>query len=59
MKRQKNKLIANGELYECFESAEELNLQRKAQSASGITPIYNRAALKLTAEQKNLYAIKD
>ena len=48
----KNKLIASGRLYECFESAEELNLQRKAQSASGITPIYNRAALKLTAEQK-------
>jgi glutamyl-tRNA synthetase len=49
----KNKLIANGRLYECFETAEELNLQRKAQVASGITPIYNRAALKLTAEQKN------
>jgi glutamyl-tRNA synthetase len=48
----KNKLIANGRLYECFETAEELNLQRKAQVASGIAPIYNRAALKLTAEQK-------
>jgi len=48
----KNQLIANGRLYECFETAEELNLQRKAQVSSGITPIYNRAALKLTAEQK-------
>jgi len=49
----KNKLIANGRLYECFETTEELNLQRKAQSSSGHSPIYNRAALKLTDEQKN------
>jgi glutamyl-tRNA synthetase len=48
----KKLLIANGRLYECFETAEELNLQRKAQSASGQTPIYNRAALNLTTEQK-------
>ncbi len=48
----KNQLIAAGRLYECFETAEELNLQRKAQIASGMTPIYNRAALQLTAEQK-------
>ncbi len=48
----KNCLIASGRLYECFESAEELNLQRKAQIASGMTPIYNRASLNLTAEQK-------
>jgi len=49
----KNKLLANHRLYECFETAEELNLQRKAQSASGIAPIYNRASLKLTKEQKD------
>lgn len=48
----KNRLIANGRLYECFETAAELNLQRKAQIASGMTPIYNRAALNLTSEQK-------
>lgn len=48
----KNRLIASGRLYECYESATELNLQRKAQSASGLTPIYNRAALNLTKEQK-------
>lgn len=51
-KAAKNRLIENGRLYECFESAEELNLQRKSQIASGITPIYNRAALNLTPEQK-------
>lgn len=50
----KNRLIANGRLYECYETPEELNLQRKAQIASGITPIYNRAALKLNEEQKKI-----
>jgi len=50
----KEKLIANGRLYECFETEEELNLQRKSQNASGIPPIYNRNALKLTAEQKKI-----
>lgn len=48
----KNQLIKSGRLYECFETPEELNLQRKAQIVSGVTPIYNRAALKLTTEQK-------
>ncbi len=48
----KNQLIAAGRLYECYETPEELNLQRKAQIASGITPIYNRASLQLTEEQK-------
>jgi len=48
----KNKLIASGRLYECFETEEELNLQRKSQIASGVSPIYNRNALKLTNEQK-------
>jgi len=51
----KNKLLANGRLYECYESDAELNLQRKAQIASGIPPIYNRAALNLTKEQKENY----
>lgn len=48
----KQKLLACGALYECFETNEELNLQRKSQIASGVAPIYNRASLKLTAEQK-------
>ncbi|MBM3590494.1 MAG: glutamate--tRNA ligase [Alphaproteobacteria bacterium] len=49
----KNQLIASGRLYECFETAEELSLQRKAQNASGVAPIYNRASLNLSVEQKN------
>jgi len=48
----KNKLIQSGRLYECYESNEELNLMRKSQIASGIRPIYNRASLHLTEEQK-------
>ncbi|MDX2083658.1 MAG: glutamate--tRNA ligase [Rickettsiales bacterium] len=48
----KDFLIKSGRLYECFESVAELNLQRKAQIASGKTPIYDRAALNLTFEQK-------
>lgn len=51
----KNKLIKSGRLYECFETDAELNLQRKSQIASGIPPIYNRAALNLTLEQKENY----
>jgi len=50
----KNQLIKSGRLYECFETPEELNLQRKSQIVSGMTPIYNRAALKLTTEQKEI-----
>ena len=48
----KNSLIKSGRLYECYETAEELGMQRKAQIASGLAPIYNRAALNLTEEQK-------
>lgn len=48
----KNALIKSGRLYECYETPQELGLQRKSQIASGITPIYNRAALNLTDEQK-------
>ena len=51
-KKAKEQLIANGRLYECFESEEEIKMQRKMQVASGQRPIYNRAALNLTAEQK-------
>lgn len=49
----KNKLIASGRLYECFETQEELALQRKSQITSGSRPIYDRSALNLTEEQKD------
>ncbi len=48
----KNLLIKSGRLYECYETAQELSLQRKAQISSGLAPLYNRAALNLTDEQR-------
>lgn len=50
-----DKLIADGRLYACYETAEELDVQRKMQASRGLPPIYNRAALKLTDEQKKKY----
>lgn len=50
--KAKNELIASGRLYECFETAQELSLQRKAQTSSGMKPIYDRKSLSLTKDQK-------
>lgn len=46
------RLKASGRLYPCYESAEELQLKRKVQLQQGRPPIYDRAALKLTAEER-------
>ncbi len=46
------KLKKAGRLYACYESAEELERRRKRQMARGKPPVYDRAALKLTAEEK-------
>ncbi|WP_439544417.1 glutamate--tRNA ligase [Hyphomicrobium sp.] len=45
-------LKAAGRLYPCFESEEELDRKRKRQLGRGLPPIYDRAGLKLTAEEK-------
>ena len=50
-----DKLQAMGRLYACYETAEELDVQRKMQASRGLPPIYNRAALKLNDEQKADY----
>jgi glutamyl-tRNA synthetase len=42
------KLEAAGRLYPCYETAEELDLQRKVQAARHLPPVYDRAALRLT-----------
>lgn len=39
-----------GRLYPCFESEDELDRRRARQRARGLPPIYDRAALKLTAD---------
>lgn len=43
-------LEARGLIYPCYESAEELDRQRKILRAQGKPPIYNRDALNLTAK---------
>jgi glutamyl-tRNA synthetase len=48
-----DRLRASGHLYECFETPEELELRRRAQRATGRPPVYDRAALKLSAAEKD------
>ncbi|MEG2314034.1 glutamate--tRNA ligase [Brevundimonas sp.] len=50
-----DKLKASGHLYPCYETAEELDLRRKVQLSRGMPPIYDRASLNLTDEQKAAY----
>ncbi len=47
-----DKLRANGFLYPCYETADELDRRKKRQQARGLPPIYDRAALKLTSEER-------
>ena len=44
-------LRADGRAYACYETPEELALKRKAQLSAGRPPVYDRAAINLTAEQ--------
>jgi glutamyl-tRNA synthetase len=46
------RLKTSGRLYPAYETPEELELKRKRQLARGKPPVYDRAALKLTAEQR-------
>jgi glutamyl-tRNA synthetase len=41
-----------GALYPCYETAEELEKRRKLQQARGLPPVYDRAALRLTAADR-------
>jgi glutamyl-tRNA synthetase len=45
-------LRAVGRLYPCYESADELDRRRKRQLARGLPPVYDRAGLKLSAEER-------
>lgn len=51
----KEKLIAEGRLYACYETADELEIRRKMQIGRGLPPIYDRAALKLTDAEKQKF----
>lgn len=48
-----NLLKKSGRLYPCFETEDELDRRRKRQLGMGRPPIYDRAALKLTSEEKS------
>ena len=45
-------LKALGRLYPAYESADELDRRRKRQQARGLPPVYDRAALALSAEAR-------
>jgi glutamyl-tRNA synthetase len=47
-----NRLKAAGLVYPAYESADELDRKRKRQQARGLPPVYDRAALALTAEDR-------
>lgn len=46
------RLRAAGRLYPCYETAEELERRRKRMQARGLPPVYDRAALKLSADDR-------
>lgn len=48
----REKLIAAGFLYPCYETEDELDRKRKLQRAQGKPPVYDRAALNLTDSDK-------
>jgi glutamyl-tRNA synthetase len=50
-----DKLKDNGRIYPCYETPEELSLKRKTQLSRGQPPIYDRAALTLSEDQKKAY----
>lgn len=49
---RKAELITSGRLYPCYETEDELDRKRKRQMARGLPPLYDRAALKLTAAER-------
>jgi glutamyl-tRNA synthetase len=48
----RDRLIAAGRLYPCYETEDELDRRRRRARAMGKPPIYDRAALALTAEDR-------
>jgi glutamyl-tRNA synthetase len=47
-----DRLKATGRLYACYETPEELDQKRRLQAARHLPPVYDRAALKLTAPER-------
>jgi glutamyl-tRNA synthetase len=53
-----DRLRAMGRLYPCYETADELDRRRKRQLAMHKPPVYDRAALSLTDEQRAEFEAK-
>lgn len=51
----KQKLIASGRLYPCYETPEEIDIKRKMLISRGLPPIYDRSALNESEEKRNAY----
>lgn len=49
----RDRLIEAGLLYPCYETAEDLDRKRKLQRARGLPPVYDRAALDLSEEDRS------
>lgn len=49
------KLKASGRLYPCYETPEELDFKRKRQLARHEPPIYDRAGLKVTDDERRAF----
>jgi glutamyl-tRNA synthetase len=47
------KLKADGRLYPCWETPEELEFKRKLQLSRGLPPVYDRSALKLSTADRH------
>lgn len=50
--KARDQLIAAGLLYPCYETSEELDRKRKIALSRKLPPVYDRAALKLTDDEK-------
>ena len=56
--REFERLTIAGRVYRCYETAQELELKRKIQLGRGLPPIYDRAALTLSAADHDAMAAK-
>ena len=54
-KKYFNQLVEDGFLYECFETQEELDYKRKRLISRRMPPVYDRASLNLSEDEKNKY----
>ncbi len=55
--REFQRLVAEGRVYRCYETAQELDLKRKVLLGRGLPPIYDRAALGLSEAEHAAKAV--